>query len=96
MNDTEQELTTEELVNQSDLIKIVQSDLEVEKKFIEETGLPTKIVYYCNDCEKMVKPKRVGKKLKFSCEECKGNNVSFGSEQSIASYYRIKNIEEQK
>jgi predicted methyltransferase len=69
-------------------IDIIHSDIKVDKKYIEETGLPAKIVYYCRDCEKAVKPKRIGKKFEFSCADCKGNNVSFGSEQSIMNYYK--------
>ena len=36
------------------------------------------------------------KKLKFGCTECKGDNVAFGTKESIANYYKIKNIDEQK
>lgn len=77
-------------------VDIIKSDVEVDAKFIADTGEPAKIIYYCRDCEKLVKPKRIGKKLRFTCDECKGNNVAFGSEQSIASFYRIKNIKEEQ
>ena len=69
-------------------VDIVRSDTKVDKQYINETGIPAKIVYFCRDCEKMVKPKRIGKKFEFSCTDCKGNNVSFGSEQSIMNYYK--------
>lgn len=68
-------------------VEIIQSDVEIEKKFITEEGLPSKIVYFCQDCKEPIKPKRVGKKFQFSCTQCKGKNVSFGSEQSVQNYY---------
>jgi len=69
--------------------EIIKSNTVVDKKFILETGLPAHIVYYCRDCQKLTKPKRVGKKFIFACEVCKGQNVAFGSDQSIRNYYRL-------
>jgi len=68
--------------------EIIRSDIQVDKQFVNDTGIPAKIVYFCRDCKKITKPKRIGKKFEFSCTECKGNNVSFGSEQSIQNYYK--------
>ena len=79
-----------------DYVDIIQSDVEIDKKYIEETGIPTKIIYYCQDCKKIIKPKRIGKKFQFSCTECKGKNVAFGSETSIANYYKIPESELEK
>ena len=70
-------------------VDIIRSDVDVDKKYLKNTGVPAKIIYFCRDCEKQVKPKRIGKKFQFSCDECKGKNVSFGSEQSIFNYYKI-------
>ena len=70
-------------------IDIIKSDVDIDKKYIEETGLPAKIIYFCQACKKLIKPKRIGKKFQFSCTDCKGSNVSFGSETSIANYYKI-------
>jgi hypothetical protein len=69
-------------------VEIILSKGEKKKEFIEDAGLPAKIIYFCKDCEKVVKPKRIGKKFEFSCLECKGNNVAFGSETSIMNYYK--------
>ena len=69
-------------------VEIIRSDVDVDKKFIDETGLPTKIIYFCQDCNKVITPKRIGKKFQFSCSECKGKNVAFGTEKSIESYYK--------
>lgn len=74
-------------------VDIIRSDVEIDKKFLDDTGLPAKIIYYCLDCKKLVKPKRVGKKFQFSCAECKGKNVAFGSMASIAKYYKIPESE---
>ena len=71
-------------------VDIIKSNVEIDKKYLEDTGLPSKIIYFCRDCKKMTKPKRVGKKFQFSCTECKGKNVSFGSEKSIDNYYKLK------
>jgi hypothetical protein len=72
-----------------DYVEIIKSDLVVDKKFVADTGLPAKIVYYCRKCEKLVKPKRVGKKFQFACTVCGADNVVFGSEQSICNYFKI-------
>ena len=80
------------LTKESDFLEIIKSNIEADTSFVTDTGTPARIVYYCRDCEKIVKPKRIGKKLKFGCSECGGSNISFGSEKSIKNYYRIKNI----
>jgi hypothetical protein len=71
-----------------DYVEIIRSTSEVKKEFVNDTGIPAKIIYFCKDCEKIVKPKRIGKKFEFSCLECKGSNVAFGSETSIQNYYK--------
>ncbi|GAF98346.1 unnamed protein product, partial [marine sediment metagenome] len=70
-------------------IDIIRSDTGIDKKYIKDTGMPTKILYYCRDCEKLIKPKRIGKKFQFGCIECKGSNVAFGTVTSLANYYKI-------
>lgn len=74
-------------------IDIIKSESEIDKQFIDETGKATKITYYCGDCKKLITPKRMGKKFQFSCSECKGKNVAFGSEKSIQSYYKVSDPE---
>ena len=73
-----------------DFLKAVELSENASSEYVENTGQPAKIVYFCQDCEKIITPKRVGKRFRFSCSECKGTNVAFGSEQSIMNYYRIK------
>ena len=79
----------EPIPTNKEYVDIIKSNVEIDKKYIEETGMPAKIIYFCQDCKKLIKPKRISKKFKFSCTDCKGLNVSFGSEKSIANYYKI-------
>ena len=74
---------------EEEYVDLAKFRTNVDKKFIDDTGLPAKILYYCRDCKTITKPKRVGKKFQFSCEECKGKNVSFGTTPSLAKYYKI-------
>jgi hypothetical protein len=74
---------------EKDYVEIIKSDVKVDKQYVSETGIAARIVYYCRDCKKLVRPERVGKKFKFKCTDCKGENVAFGSEQSIRNFYRL-------
>ncbi|MBI5422177.1 hypothetical protein HZA44_03510 [Candidatus Peregrinibacteria bacterium] len=76
---------------QKEYTDIIKSESPVDKKFVEDTGLPAKIVYYCRTCKKLVNPKRIGKKFQFSCSVCNGVNVAFGSDKSIRDFYRLPN-----
>lgn len=82
----------EQVINDIDYVRVAKSKYPIDKKYIEESGVPTQITYYCKDCKNVVKPKRTGNKLKFSCTECKGTQVSFGSDESIHNFYKIKKI----
>ncbi|MBN1258519.1 hypothetical protein JXA05_02050 [Candidatus Peregrinibacteria bacterium] len=72
-----------------DYVEIVKSDIVPDPQYIKDTGVPAKIVYYCLDCQKIVPPKRIGNKFRFGCTVCNGENVTFGTEKSIANYYRL-------
>lgn len=78
----------EPIPHDKDYVDIIRSDTEIEKKFIDKEGIPAKIIYFCHDCQSLTKPKRIGKKLQFSCTECKGSNVSFGTDNSVNNYYK--------
>ena len=69
--------------------EIVKSEVEVDSSYIEDSGKPAKITYYCRACKAAVTPKRVGKSLGFKCSNC-DKDVSFGTESSVHSYYNIK------
>ncbi|MFH0820353.1 MAG: hypothetical protein V1908_01120 [Candidatus Peregrinibacteria bacterium] len=71
-----------------DYTEIIYSELLIDRKYVDSTGVPAKIVYYCPQCKKLITPKRVGQKFRFSCAECK-TDAAFGTETSIASYYRL-------
>lgn len=87
------ESTGKSKVAETKYIEVIKSDSIIERKYVTEDGLPTKIVYYCRECKKPVAPKRMGKKLSFSCSECKKEDISFGSEQSIENYYNVKVVQ---
>ncbi len=71
-------------------VDIIKSESEIDPSFLTEKGQPAKIAYYCRECKKTVTPKRIGKKLSFKCSECEKEGVTFGTENSITSYYNIK------
>lgn len=48
------------------------------------------IVFYCKDCEEIVKVDRVGRKYAYRCKKCGTKNVAFGTEKSIAGYFRME------
>ena len=71
-------------------VEIIDSNISVDRAYLENEGQPAKILYYCQECKKPVTPKRIGNKLSFKCGECDKPAVSFGTENSITSYYNIK------
>ncbi len=91
MNDSTQEQSTSKVnaPTEKEYVEIIRSDITADPKYIEKEGEPTKIVYYCRECKGPTKPQRIGKKLSFKCAEC-GRNVSFGTEESIHNYYKVK------
>ncbi|MFT7183996.1 MAG: Zn finger protein HypA/HybF involved in hydrogenase expression [Oceanicoccus sp.] len=49
------------------------------------------ILFYCKTCQKVIlKPVKRGKKYDYTCPECKGDRVTFGTKNAIASFYHIK------
>jgi len=70
--------------------EIIKSNVNIDREFIEPDGKPAKIAYYCRQCKAPAKPKRIGKKLSFKCSECDYGPVSFGTEESIKNFYKVK------
>lgn len=70
-------------------IDIIRSELKVNPEYIKDPGVPAKIVYFCPQCKKLITPKRIGKKFRFSCAECRFDEIAFGTEESITNYYRL-------
>ncbi len=48
------------------------------------------VVFYCKDCEKIVKVKPVGRKFVYRCAVCGTKNVAFGTANAIKNYYRFE------
>jgi len=55
-----------------------------------------KIVFFCKDCEEIVDTNRVGRKYVYTCKKCRTKNVAFGTEKSIATFFRLDEKEEKK
>lgn len=53
---------------------------------------PSKIIYYCKDCKRLVDGMSMKgkKKYTFQCSICKGTHVAYGSEKSIFNFFHIK------
>lgn len=47
------------------------------------------IVFFCHDCAKRVPAKKNEKKIKFSCQVCGGENISFGTKKSVEGYFHL-------
>lgn len=47
------------------------------------------VVFFCNDCGKLVATEKDPHAIKFSCTECKGRNISFGTERSVNNFFKL-------
>ncbi len=59
-----------------------------------DNKLPTGVVCYCKDCNKIVETNPVGRKFAYRCKICSTKNVAFGSEKSIRNFYHIKDADQ--
>ncbi len=48
------------------------------------------IVFFCKDCQHIVKAAKVGNKYVYRCPVCHTKNVAFGTEKSIRKFYRVR------
>lgn len=48
------------------------------------------IVFFCKDCEKIVKAYAIGRKFVYKCSICSTKNVAFGTEKALRGFYRVK------
>lgn len=48
------------------------------------------VVFYCKDCEKIVKVRPLGRKFVYRCAICGTKNVAFGTGKAIKNYYRYE------
>lgn len=66
-----------------DDLNAIKYEPVAESEWVEQ-----RVVFFCHDCDKIVKEERIGNTLKFKCSECKGDQVSYGTEKAINNYYR--------
>lgn len=49
------------------------------------------IVFYCRDCQKVVaEPVKKGNTYEYTCPDCKGERVAFGTRQAISDFFQTK------
>lgn len=48
------------------------------------------IIFFCKDCQEIVKTNRCGRKYVYTCDKCGTKNVAFGTKKSIYSYFRLE------
>ncbi len=48
------------------------------------------IIFYCKDCEEIVKTTKVGSKYVYKCNKCGTKNVAFGTKKSIFHFFKIE------
>lgn len=54
------------------------------------------IQFYCKDCKQIVDTRRIGQKYVYICQKCGTKNVAFGTEKSLATFYRIESLPEER
>ncbi|MDX9970301.1 MAG: hypothetical protein RBS56_00130 [Candidatus Gracilibacteria bacterium] len=47
------------------------------------------IVFYCKDCQEIVKTHKVGSKYVYKCAKCGTKNVAFGTKKSISNFFKL-------
>lgn len=47
------------------------------------------VVFFCNDCEQIVAAEKAKNSVRFSCPDCKGKNISFGTQKSVNNFFRL-------
>lgn len=48
------------------------------------------ILFFCKDCQGMVRVTKHPKRYSFSCNLCKSKQIAFGTEASIRKFFRLK------
>ncbi len=65
-------------------------DILLEQTYKQIMNDESLIRFYCKKCKEVIDPKRHGKKLQFTCPECKGKHVSYGCDKSVTDFYHLK------
>jgi DNA-directed RNA polymerase subunit RPC12/RpoP len=47
------------------------------------------VVFYCQDCEKLVRADKDQNALRFTCTECGGRSISFGTQRSLTNFFHL-------
>ncbi len=47
------------------------------------------IIFYCKDCQEVVKTHKVGSKYVYKCAKCGTKNVAFGTQKSISNFFKL-------
>jgi len=62
----------------------------------DEVKYTDPIIFYCKDCEEVVKTEKVGRKYVYTCKICGTKNVAFGTQKSITNFFHLKDREKEK
>lgn len=78
----------------SEEMDVSQLDLsiayEVKPNMISEEAWENQgIAFFCHDCEKLVSAEKSKKGVKFTCQECTGKNVAFGTKRSLENFFHL-------
>ena len=75
-------------VDESSIDLSIAYELKV-KSVPEDEWEDQGIVFFCNDCEQVVEAEKHKDKVRFTCPECKGKNISFGTQKSVSNFFRL-------
>ncbi len=75
-------------VDESTIDLSIAYELKV-KSVPEEEWEDQGIAFFCNDCEKIVEAEKHKDKVRFTCPDCKGKNISFGTQKSVSNFFRL-------
>ncbi len=75
-------------VKETDIDLSIAYELKV-KSLPEDQWEDQAIVFFCNDCEKIVAAEKNKNAVKFTCAVCKGKNISFGTQKSVNNFFRL-------
>lgn len=59
------------------------------KMLSKEECEDTEVGFFCHDCNKIVSAKKDQKKVRFTCTECGGKRISFGTKRSLTNHFRL-------
>ena len=70
---------------------------EIKDKSIPEDEFEsTPVGFFCRDCRKLVETKKSEKGLRFTCSECGGKNIAFGTTRALTNHFHLNDAGVQK